>query len=180
MNLSTFHKLRKFSFIIFSVAASSCISLIGGLGLESVQERILPLVPLLIAMPALNTMVGDYAAIVAAHAVDPGETRQSEKQLLKAISKAVWVNIIGVLILSIVLAARRGYIFEQAFLIKFVLFVVFAMLGIIFLMYTITQLLDKLLERNRLSADDVLIPIVTSITDVMMLGLISLAVWLIF
>lgn len=180
MSLSTFHKLRKFLFIVLTVAAASCVSLIGGLGLELVQEKILPIVPLLIAMPALNTMVGDYAAIIAAHTIDPEEDADSRKQLLKAVSKAMWVNIVGVLALSIILAAKRGYLFEQLFIVKFVFFVVAAMIGIIFLMYTITLLLDRLLETRRLSADEVLIPIVTSITDVMMLGLIALSVWLIF
>ncbi len=76
MSLNTYHKIRGFLFVVITVAAASSISLIGGFGLEVVQERILPLIPLIIAMPALNTMVGDYAAIVAAHASDPGENKK--------------------------------------------------------------------------------------------------------
>ncbi len=165
---------------MFSVAATSCISLIGGLGIEAVQEKIIPLVPLIIAMPALNTMVGDYAAIIAAHAGNPTENKRSSKELLKAVMKAVWVNIIGVLILSIVLAIKRGYVFEHIFMLKFVCFVTAAMLGIIVVMYAITRTLDKMLENRKLNPDDILIPIVTTITDVMMLGLIALAVALLF
>ncbi len=73
MSLSVYHRLRKLSFIVLTVASASSVSLIGGLGLEAVQEQILPIVPLLIALPALNTMVGDYAAIIAAHVSDPTE-----------------------------------------------------------------------------------------------------------
>lgn len=180
MTMALHQKLRRFSFIIISVAASSCVSLIGGLGLEAVLERILPIVPLLIALPGLNTMVGDYAATIAAHAGDPAERTTSKKELARAIAKAVWVNIIGIIVLSTIVAARRGYIFETAFIFKFIGFVIFSMLGIIVFMFVITAALDKLLESNRLNPDDVLIPIVTSITDVMMLGLIALSVWLVF
>lgn len=174
------HIWRKIFFIAFTTAAASCISLIGGLGLESVEYKILPLIPLLIALPALNTMVGDYAAIIAAHASDPAERKITKRILAKAVAKAIWVNIIGLLALSILLAWRRGYLFTNEFTIKFVLFVLFSMTTVIIAMFVITALLDKLLERRRLNPDDVLIPIVTSITDVFMLGLVTLAVWLIF
>ena len=180
MSLSNYHKLRKFLFIVVTVAASSSISLIGGLGIESVQAKILPIIPLLIAMPALNTMVGDYAAIIAAHAVDPVETKRSRKQLARAIGRAIWVNILGVLILSSVLAYRRGYLFDNVFILKFVGFIVFAMITVVTIMFSLTALLDKILEKRRLHPDDILIPIVTSITDVMMLGLIALGVALLF
>ncbi len=84
------------------------------------------------------------------------------------------------LVLSLVLALRRGYLFEAGFIIKFVLFITFALLSIIGLMFIITLLLEKLLEKRRLNPDDILIPVVTSITDVLMLGLIALSVGLIF
>jgi cation transporter-like permease len=180
MSLSLYHRIRKLLFIIFSVGGASCISLIGGLGLESVQEKILPLVPLLIALPGLNTMVGDYAAIIAAHAGDPAERSNTKKQLAKAMTRVIWVNIIGILSLSIFLALHRGYVLEQLFLIKFVLFVVVAIVGVIAAMFSITIVLDKLLEKHRLNPDDVLIPIVTTISDIFMLGLIALAAGLIF
>ncbi len=180
MSLTMYHKIRKFLFIIFSVGGASCISLIGGLGLEAVQEKILPLVPLLIALPGLNTMVGDYAAIIAAHAGDPAERSTTKKQLAKAIARVIWVNIVGILMLSLLLAMYRGYIFELLFLIKFVLFVLFSVIGVIVAMFSITILLDKLLEKHHLNPDDVLIPIVTTVSDVFMLGLIALAATLLF
>jgi cation transporter-like permease len=136
--------------------------------------------PLVVALPALNTMVGDYAAIIAAHAGDPEQRSKTMKELAIAISKAIWVNIIGVLLLSIVIAWRREYIFELAFVIKFLFFVPIAMLVTVGLMFFITLALDKLLERSRYNPDDVLIPVVTSITDVIMLGLIATAALTIF
>lgn len=175
-----YHKLRKLIFIILSVGGASSVSLIGGLGLEAVQEKILPLVPLLIALPGLNTMVGDYAATIAAHAGDPAERANTKKQLIKAVSRVLWINIVGILLLSIVLSMQRGFIIEQLFLVKFIIFIVGAITGVITAMFIITIALDKVLERRHLNPDDVLIPVVTTISDVFMLGLVALSVVLLF
>jgi len=171
-------KINRASPLLFSAltaGAASCFSLIGGIGIESVQEKLLPLVPLVVALPALNTMVGDYAAIIAAHAGDPAEVAKTKRQLARAISRAVVVNIIGIIILSLAIAVYRDYSVTGQFLLKFVLFVVFAFASIIIFMFSITTILDRILERRKLNPDDILIPIVTSITDILMLGLIALA-----
>ncbi len=173
-------QLRHLLFVVVTVAGASCISLIGGVGLEAVEEKLLPLIPLIIALPALNTMVGDYAAIIAAHATDPAERVTTKKKLAHAISKAIWVNIVGLIVLSLFLAWQRDYLFTSGFIIKFVLFITISMVAVIALMFGLTALLDKLLERNKLNPDDILIPIVTSITDVIMLGFVALAAVFIF
>lgn len=167
-------------FCAITAGAASCLSLIGGIGIEAVQDKLLPIIPLVVALPALNTMVGDYAAIIAAHAGDPAEREQSRKQLARAISRAVWVNIVGIIVLSLAIAIQRDYLITADFAIRFVLFVVVAFVAIIVFMFTITTVLDRLLEQKNLNPDDVLIPVVTTITDVLMLGLISLAVVSIF
>lgn len=172
--------LRRLLFIVLTTAGASCISLLGGIGLEAVQTRILPLIPLIIALPALNTMVGDYAAIIAAHASDPAERVSTKRTLAKAIAKAMWVNILGVLVLSIFIAHQRGYLFTDGFYIKFVAFVVVSIIGTIGVMFALTAILDRRLERKRWNPDDILIPIVTSVSDVLMLGMIALAAWLLF
>lgn len=173
-------QLRHLLFVVFTVAGASCISLIGGIGLEAVEEKLLPLIPLIIALPALNTMVGDYAAIIAAHATDPAERTTTKKKLARAISRAVWVNIVGLIVLSLILAWQRGYIFTNGFIIKFVLFIAISMIAVIALMFVLTTVLDKILERKKLNPDDILIPVVTSITDVLMLGFVALAAVFIF
>ena len=81
--------MRTIIFIGLSAGLASCISLIGGIGLEIVADRLLPLVPLIVAMPALNTTAGDYAAIIAAHAGDPSNSKKSKAMLIRAVSKAM-------------------------------------------------------------------------------------------
>ncbi len=173
-------RLRFVIFITFTTGLASTISLIGGIGLETVAERLLPLVPLIVALPGLNDLVGDYASIIAAHASDPAERKTSKKELAKAISKVIGINIIGIIVLSLLIARNQGYDADGAFLLKFVFFVAGSIVVVISGLFAITALLDKALEKRKLSPDDILIPIVTSITDVMMLVLIALGAWFLF
>jgi cation transporter-like permease len=183
MKVLALHQRLRETPLLFSAltaGAASCLSLIGGMGIEAVQGKLLPIIPLIVALPALNTMVGDYAAIIAAHAGDPAERTHTKRQLARAISRAMLVNIIGIIILSLIIAWRRGYVLTGDFGIRFILFIVIAFVGIITAMFAITAVLDRMLEKHRLNPDDILIPIVTTVTDILMLGLISLAVVTIF
>ncbi len=100
-------KRHSIVFIIMTTALASCISMIGGIGIELTEQNLLPIIPLVIALPALNTMVGDYATIIAAHAGSPGERAETRKRLIRSIAKSTLVNITGVFILSLLLAHTR-------------------------------------------------------------------------
>lgn len=163
-------------FIILTTAAASSVSLIGGIGIEAVAESLLPLIPLIIALPALNTMVGDYSTIIAAHAGDPFERERTRKQLVKAISWSVVFNIVGIIVLSLLLAARRDFDVTFMFALRFGLFIAVAIAATVAFMFILTYILDKMFEKRRLNPDDILIPIVTSVSDVLMLGTIALGV----
>src|SRR5688500_12532602 len=167
-------------FIVITTGGASAVSLIGGIGLQVVEHQLLPLVPLLIALPALNTMIGDYSTIIAAHAGDPFERSRSKKELAIAISWSVIINIVGVIALSLLLAIKRGYAPDYAFIVTFSLLVVGAILTCVAFMFFLTFLLDKIMERHRLNPDDILIPVVTSVSDVLMLGMIAFAAFAIF
>ena len=173
-------KIKLIIVVILSVGLSSSLSLIGGLGIESVQNELIKVVPLLIALPALNSLVGDYATLIAAHAGNPAERRLSKIQLAKAISPAIAVSTSLILLLSILLAIHRKFAFTSAMLSKYVLFVIFSIFSVILIMFIITVLLDKLLKHRAINPDDILIPIVTTISDIFMLGLIALAVKFLF
>lgn len=172
--------LRFIIFIALTTGLGSTISVIGGIGLEAVAEKLLPLVPLIIALPALNDLVGDYASIIAAHASDPAERQTTKRDLAVAISKVLWINILGIVVLSLLLANKRGYVASGEFITKFVLFVTISIVLVVAFLFAITALLDRILERRKLNPDDILIPIVTTITDACMLGLIAFGAYFLF
>ncbi|HMT18808.1 MAG TPA: magnesium transporter [Candidatus Saccharibacteria bacterium] len=173
-------KRHSIVFIIMTTALASCISMIGGIGIELTEQNLLPIIPLVIALPALNTMVGDYATIIAAHAGSPGERAETRKRLIRSIAKSTLVNITGVFILSLLLAHTRQYDLQSSFIIRFGIFIAFSVSSIVTVMFGITYTLDKILEQHKLNPDDVLIPIVTTVTDVFMLGLIALSTQILF
>lgn len=173
---------RRSSFWLSALVAgaASSISLIGGLSIELVAERLLPVVPLLIATPALNNMVGDYAAIIAAHIGDPAGRERSRRDLLKLLARVVLVNVVGLLILSLLLAHSRGYISSPDFVLKFGLFIAGVFAFMILSMFAISIWLERLVTRRNLDPDELLIPVVTSITDVAVLSLVAVGALILF
>lgn len=57
------HVIIKESLKILILA--SVISSIGGIGMESISSKLVAIIPLLILLPALNDMVGDFGCIVS-------------------------------------------------------------------------------------------------------------------
>lgn len=172
--------IRTFIIVALSCAAASSISLIGGVGLEAVSEKILPLVPMLIAIPALNDLVGSYAAVIAAHTGDPTERQRSHKELARVIYRVALYNIVAIALLSLLVASFRGYYADFDFLLRFGGFVLVSVLIVVSFMFALAGGLDRLLRNHRYNPDELLIPVVTSLADILMLGLVALAVLTIF
>jgi cation transporter-like permease len=173
-------KPRSFIFIAFTAACASALSLVGGIGLEAVADKILPLVPLLIAIPGLNDLVGDYASIIAAHHGDPKESTRTKSQLIGAIFKVVGFNILFLVVFSLGLAYYRGYALEYSFMIKFFIFIASAIVLTIFVMFALAGVLEAILKNKKINPDELLIPIITSLADIVMLLFVALAVVTIF
>lgn len=167
-------------FALITIGIASSVSLIGGIGIEMVNTELVQIVPLLIALPALNSAVGDYATIIAAHAGDPSQRKRSRRELIKAVATVLSVSIIIIITMSILLAKYRGYEFSGNTLLMFLLFVPLSMISVVILMFFITFSLDALLVRAKWNPDDVLIAVVTTISDIFMLGMIALSVRYIF
>lgn len=172
--------LRHFLFVSITAGLAAAISLIGGIGLELVSQKIAVLVPLLIAIPSLNNLVGDYAAIISAHIADPDENKPDLIAVRQAIARVLGFNILIIVGFSAILAAFRGYSLDPAFLIKFLLFVAFSVVVVVESMFVLNFVLNRALKNHRLNADDVLIPITTAVADIAMLLLVALAVVTIF
>lgn len=171
---------RSFIFVAFTAACASALSLIGGIGLEAVSDRILPLIPLIIAIPGLNDLVGDYASIIAAHHGDPSENTRTKRELIRAIFKVLGFNIIFLILLSTGLAYSRGFMLDKIFLIKFAIFIALAVVLAVVFMFILAGVLESILKNRRINPDELLIPVITSLADIVMLLLVSTAVVTIF
>ncbi len=171
---------RTFLFTAVTAGLASALSMLGGIGLEKVAEKALPLVPLIISIPGLSDLVGDYASIIAAHHGDESERMRSSTELSRAIFKVLSINIFAIILMSFGLAALRGYSFESGFVLRFVIFIsVAAVISVLFI-FGITNLLDRILHSHKMNPDDLLIPITTTVADIVMLLLVTVAVLTIF
>lgn len=179
MKLVATNRWRSYAFIVFTVAGASSISMLGGLALESAFEKLLPIVPLIIALPALNTMVGDYATVIASFQ-EFGMDKQTTKELVRAIIKSIIINIFSVILLSAVIAIMRGYSLDASFVLRYIAFVGFAISFTVLAIWIITVAMKRILVKRHHNVEDVLIPVITSVTDVLMLVLISLSAVTIF
>lgn len=172
-------KRRSLIFVVTTIALASSVSMLGGLALESVVEEILPLIPLILALPALNTMVGDYATIIASYE-ELNISDRLELKLISAVSKSIVVNILSVVILSLAIAYFRDYALDAGFITKYIIFIAGATILTVVAIFVIAKALNYMLMKHKANVEDVLIPIVTSVTDVLMLCVISLSVVLVF
>lgn len=173
-------KFRHAVFALITIGIASSVSLIGGIGIEMVNKELVQIVPLLIALPALNSAVGDYATIIAAHAGEPEQRKRSRRELIKAVATVLCVSITFIMSISILLALQRGYEFTGDTLVTFMLFVTASMISVVIIMFFITFSLDALLVKAKWNPDDVLIAVVTTISDIFMLGMVALAVRYLF
>lgn len=172
---------HSFWFVAITTALMSGIIIIGGIGLEYIAEKVIFLIPLIIAIPSLNDSVGDYASIIAAHQGDPTEQKKSLfRELAPIIFKVVWINIGAIIVLSLLSAQTRGYELTIDFAVSFALFVASAMIVTVAFMFVIARLIKLFLDRSKVEADELLIPVITTVSDVVMLLLVTLAVLLIF
>ncbi|MCU0666999.1 MAG: magnesium transporter [Patescibacteria group bacterium] len=171
---------RTFIFVAIAAGLASSLSLIGGIGLEYISNKFLPLIPLIIALPGLNDIVGDYASIIAAHTGDPTERKRSKKTLAISIFKVLVINVSALAIFSLILAGVRGYMITAGFLAEFLIFVFVAVGLTVAFMFIISHILDVILRKEKINPDELLIPVVTSIADIFMLIMVTIAVLTVF
>lgn len=162
-----------------SVATAS-IGLVGGIGLQTVTSELVLITPLLVAMPAINAMAGDYATVVTAHIGDPEMSRGSVKKLARALAISLPISAFGVVGLSMFLGAAQGYQINQAFVLTYGGFVLGSLSGVVGITVLASVLLNRVLVSRMVNSDDVLIPVSNVIASVLILLSIAVAAWRIF
>ncbi|MDZ7785741.1 MAG: hypothetical protein U5L95_01290 [Candidatus Saccharibacteria bacterium] len=153
--------------ILSGVLAS--VGLIGGLGIQLVRREILSFLPLLIALPAMNAMAGDYATLTASHLGDPENYKKRTQKLVIALLVSFPVSALGVSGLSLGVAHLKGFVITTELALEYTR-LIFTTLGVVIVaMFAIIYLAKLLLEHQRINIDDTLIPIANTIASVLLL-----------
>lgn len=171
--MKIFWKIIKESIKILTFA--SLISSLGGVGLESVNAKLVALLPILILMPAMNDMMGDFGAIIS--------SRIATLLYLGKLKEKKWwrshvagdlfisVGIVAVLsavyigLLSGAIALFKGFDLNAFFLLKLVIVTVMTTLLLVVFMFWLSATAGFYIFKKNEDPSNFLIPLTTSIAD---------------
>lgn len=174
---------------LIPVVFSSTITIIGGIGLAVIDKKLYFLLPVLITMPALADMVGDFSTIIASKSVALIEQKklprhwEHSKVILGLAFNMLWIALLYSLIIglvSLLIAAWQGFPIEGLFVAKFVF--ILGLINILMVLFLIifSIRIGILVAYHGHDPDNFLIPITTSMADVGVLLLFSVMVYLFF
>jgi cation transporter-like permease len=168
---------------------ASVISTFGGIGLEALRSKLALLMPIIILLPGLNDMIGDFGAIIA--------SRFTLMLYQKEIQEKQWWRehkihhlffvILGIAVLAAIYVAGLAYLIAMAkgfpfdlLLIEKVVFVsVLATIFLICVLFFVSIVGGFYVYRRKHDPDNYLIPLATAIADFgSMLVLSGLLMWL--
>ncbi len=182
-----YHVIIKESIKILILA--SILSSIGGFGLQNMQGKLIAILPLLILLPALNDMIGDYGAIVSSKFTTmlylgkiKGSPWKSESvhRLFFTIFSIAIISSIYIGIFSSVLAFSGGFPIDFWLFVKVAGVSVASTLILVGIIFLLSVLVGSYVFKRNEDPNNFLIPIATSVGDLGSMAIFSLLIILLF
>jgi len=168
---------------------TSILSSVGGLGLQGIKENLFAITPLIILLPALNDMIGDFGTIAS--------TKFTTALYMRKIKGKWWkskfVHKLFILLMSISIfsafyiavfsysiAVMKGFSMDGSVLIKIIEITLISSVGLVSLIFLISITGCLWVIKKGQEPDNFLIPITTSVADLGSLLLLSFLVSLLF
>ncbi len=169
---------------------ASLLSTLGGFGIESIKQNLFILLPLLILMPALNDMTGDYGSIIA--------SRFTTMLFLKHIKEKQWwrshllhrllgeVLIIGTLsaiyiaVFASIIARFNGFAMSWDIFQRVLLIALFTTWLLVLVLFVVCVLGGFYVYKKKHDPDNYLIPLSTSLADLGSMLVLTLLVRVLF
>ncbi len=168
---------------------SALISALGGFPLEQIKTIFVSLIPLVILLPTLNDLIGDYATIFSARfttMLHEGKAKGNWLANTELKELYLQVLIIALITASISSAGAFGitYLSGHAspieMLSKVFLIVIIDVIVLVSTLFILTLVMGTYLYRKKEDPNNMLIPITTSIADFGNMLLLSILVILLF
>jgi cation transporter-like permease len=181
------NKIISESIKVLIIAAILCS--IGGLGLKLVQEKIILILPLLIVIPMLNNLIGDFGIIIVSKFTTALYQKKIKKgvyksklvkHLLKNILPISFIIALYMSILAIIVPYLKGFVYRPEILIKIISVIVFSTVLIVLIMFFIGISGSLYIYKKNENPDDVLIPVITSVGDFLAMVIFSILVFIMF
>jgi len=171
------------------LVVASIISTFGGIGIEALSSKLVWLLPVIILLPSLNDMIGDFGSIIASRfTMMLFKKEVSEKNLWKrnhvhhlffvsvgiAICTAVYVSVLAYFIASVM-----GFPFDKLVFQKVIFIAMITTVFLILLLFFMSIIGGLYVYRRKHDPDNYLIPLTTAIADFGSMILLALLVaWL--
>jgi len=171
------------------ILLTSIISSFGGLALERIKPLFIQVIPLIIMLPTLNAMIGDYGIIVSSRfstMLHEGRVNReiwSTRQLRILFAQIMLIGGLTAVIstlLSFVATSLMGNAINMVIASKLALIILVDVLALILILFATSVLAGCYFYYKREDPNNFLIPITTSIADFGNMVLLSLLVVLFF
>lgn len=168
---------------------SSVISLVGGLALESVRDSLISIVPLIIILPVLNDMIGDYGIVISSRFTTllyTGKVKGkwyknlSLKQLFYQIGTISIVTALISSIISLIVSNYRGFSLNFEIIYKTLIISIVDVILLVSILFIISIYCGYYYYKKNEDPNNFLIPISTAIADFGNMILLSILVILFF
>ncbi len=168
---------------------ASVISSIGGIALQTIQQKIVTIMPLLILLPALNHMIGSFGIVASSKFTElvyldkiRGSVWRSRdvRKLLSTIILIAAVSSVYIGIVSYAISYLRGFPFTVALLMKILQLSIAATMVLVGIISFISIGFGMHICKKQEDPNNFLIPISTSIADLGSTAIYSAMVLLIF
>lgn len=157
-----------FASVLLSAGLAS-VALLGGFGIQAVRNDLVNFTPLLVALPAVNAITGDYATLIAAHVGDPQLYQRRVRKLLVSLFISLPFTILGVTVMSVVVSWLQNYPLTVSEVWSQTLFISISLVVIMAALLICVFGINRLLRNRKLNSDDILIPIMNTIASVLVL-----------
>lgn len=169
------------------IILASILSSIGGIGLQSIRERILTILPLLILLPALNDMIGDYGTIISSKfttGLYTGRIKSLKSKeihnLFTVIASIAIISSIYIGILSCTIAYFNGYSIAFPIIIKVLWVSILTTIALVMIIFFVSITTGLWIYSKREDPNNFLIPITTSVGDLGSMLIFSTMILLFF
>lgn len=171
------------------VLLTSIISALGGFTLERIKPLFVQIIPLIMMLPVLNDMIGDYGIIISSRfstmlhegriKKDVWSTKILRVLFTQMIIVASLSAIVG-MILSMIVSGKMGYNVGMLSFLKLLLIIIIDVILLIFLLFATSVIAGCYFYYKHEDPNNFLIPISTAIADFGNMALLSFLIVLFF
>lgn len=141
---------RSFWFAVAFSTATSSIGLLGGLGLQATEHRLV-------------------------HLSDPEMYPARFRRLVTALLAAVPTSIVGISAISLFVANIQGFRLSEALVVHYTIFYAISLIGVVAVTFGVAYAGNQILRAHHINSDDVLVSIMNNVASVLMLLGIAVA-----